>query len=118
MTIFKYNNLEIDTEELTAEDMPNEVFSEIFELCGADAAVSILINMRGNLIQVPAKGGLSKIEKKIILDDYDGTTTSIRKIARRFGITEGYIRKVLANNKIQAPLENQMPLGLEYSHTN
>ena len=39
MAIIEYKGLKIDTDTLTKEDMPTEVFEEIFDLCGADVAV-------------------------------------------------------------------------------
>lgn len=109
MTIYNYRGLKIDSEELTVDDMPNEVFREIFELCSPDCAMQLLLNMPANIIQVPVKG-LCNIEKHYIKKDYDGTTASIRAIARKFGITEGYIRDVLSRNNIPAPISGQMGL--------
>lgn len=106
MTIFEYNGLKINSEKLRKEDMPTEIFEEIFEICGADVALSLLIKMSGNLIQVPTRG-MQKIERKIIINDYDGTTASIRDIARRFNISEMYIRNILNESKIKTPSPNQ-----------
>ncbi|MBQ9149481.1 hypothetical protein IJX73_00970 [bacterium] len=106
MTIYNYNGLEIDTEKLTIEDMPSETFAVIFELCGVEVATSILYNMCGAVIQVPARG-FQKIEKKIILQDYDGTTSSIRAISRKLKISETLIRETLRKSKIPTPSEGQ-----------
>lgn len=113
MTIFEYNGLKIDSEKLRKEDMPTEIFEEIFEICGADTALSLLIKMSGNLIQVPTRG-MQKIEKKIIINDYDGTTASIRDIARRFNISEMYIRNILSESRIQTPSPNQESFKFTY----
>lgn len=107
MAIIDYKGLRIDTATLKREDMPTEVFGEIFDLCGADVAVSILINMTGNIIQVPTKG-LINIEKKIILSEYNGTTSSIRQIQRKYGVSDSYVREIIKSAKIEPPVEGQM----------
>ena len=109
MTIFMYNGLEIKSEEVTLDDMPNEVFREIYELCGVDCALSLLINMNACLIQVPTRG-LCNIEKRLVVADYDGTTASIRNIARKYNISESYIRNILKENSITTPCPGQLGL--------
>lgn len=110
MAIIEYKGLKIDTDTLKKEDMPTEVFGEIFELCGAEVAVSILINMTGNIIQVPTKG-LINIEKKIILSEYNGTTSSIRQIQRKYGVSDSYVREIIKSAKIEPPAEGQLDFG-------
>lgn len=114
MATYEYNGLKINSEDVTVDDMPTEIFREIYELCGVDVALSLLINMCANIIQVPAKG-LTNIIKRIILKDYDGSTASIRRISRRFAIPELQVRKILSDNKIQTPDEKQNSLPLIYS---
>ena len=109
MTVFMYNGLEINSEDVTVDDMPNEVFREIYEFCGVDCALSLLINMNACLIQVPTKG-LCNIEKKLVVKDYNGTTASIRNIARKYNISETYIRNILKENKITTPATGQLDL--------
>lgn len=105
--IFNYNGLKIDTKDLIEDDMPNEIFKEIFVICGVEVAVSILLNMQGNIIQVPTRG-MQKLEKRIIVSEYDGTSASIRKIARTLAVSETYIRDVLRRYKKDIPSEGQM----------
>ena len=109
MTIYKYRELSIDTEKLTVDDMPTEVFREIFEICSPDCAMQLLLKMQGNVIFVPTNG-MCNIEKQIIKRNYNNTTASIRAIARDLHITEAYIRKVLSENKIPTPVEGQIGL--------
>lgn len=111
MGIYKYFNLTIDTDTITRDDMPNDMLAEIFELCGADVALSLITNMQGNIIQVPTRG-LEKFEKKLILKEYNGTTASIRKLARTLVVSETYIRGILSQNRIEAPVEGQMSFDL------
>ena len=47
--------LRIKSENLTAEDMPTPVMKDIFELCGRETAVKLLLYMQGNIIQVPTR---------------------------------------------------------------
>lgn len=109
MTIFEYRGLKFDSNDVIVDDMPNEIFREIFDFCGADTALSLLKHMNGNTIQVPTRGFIN-LEKRYICADYDGTTASIRKIARKHNITEGYIREVLKSNRIPAPVIGQQGL--------
>lgn len=111
MATYEFNGVKINSEDITVDDMPTEIFREIYDLCGVDVALSLLVNMCGNIIQVPAKG-FTNIIKRIILADYDGSMASIRKISRRFAIPELQVRKILSENKIQTPDEKQIPLPL------
>ena len=91
-------NYEIPLKEITPDDMPNDVMREVYDFCGVDVAVSLLIHMRGNQILVPTKG-LKLLERKIINKFYDGTASSIRNIARNLNLSEVYIRHILKNLK-------------------
>jgi len=77
MTTYKFNDLEIDTETIKKEDMPTEVFEEVFDFIGAEATVALLYYMLGNIIQVPTARATYKVERRIIKENYDGTTASI-----------------------------------------
>ncbi len=107
MTVFIHDGVELNTDLITKSDMPSELFKEVYELCGVDTAVSLLINMPGNIIQIPTRGFLN-IQKKILLKNYDGTTASLRKLAREFKIPEMTIRKILADYKIQIPQKSRL----------
>lgn len=109
MTTIEIGNLIINTDDLTVDDMPSEIFREIFEICGAEVAVLLLKYMNGNIIQVPTRG-FFKLQKKIVLKEYDGTTASIRKLSRKLNISDAGIREILAENKINAPCEGQLEL--------
>ena len=109
MTIIKCGGIEVDTEKLTVDDMPTEVFREIFELCGVNVAMELLLNMPGNIIQVPARG-LANIEKRLILQAFEKfppTTALIRRLCRDFKTSEWYIRDLLVQNKKQVPFDGQ-----------
>ena len=109
MTIIKCGGIEVDTEKLTVDDMPTEVFREIFVLCGVNVAMELLLNMPGNIIQVPARG-LANIEKRLILQAFEKfppTTALIRRLCRDFKTSEWYIRDLLVQNKKQVPCDGQ-----------
>lgn len=114
MTIYRFNELEVDPDTLTKDDMPTEIFEEVFEFIGAQAAVGLLYYMPGNIIQVPTARAMYKVERRLIKENYNGTTASIRAMARKFRISEKQIRDILRQYKINAPSEGQESLKLVY----
>ncbi|MBQ8476068.1 hypothetical protein IJ531_03300 [bacterium] len=114
MTIYIYQDMEIDSDELTKDDMPTQTFQEIFELCGVDVALALLFNMQGNVILVPTSRIFRKYESRVIKDAYDGSTASIRALARKFKITERQVREILNEHKMQVPAQGQLNLNLIY----
>jgi Mor family transcriptional regulator len=95
--------------ELTMDDMPNESFVMLAEYCGLDVAASVLENMPGLTIFVPANG-FKKFYNRIILKEFDGTTMSIKRLALKYKTTEGNIREILKNNRVEAPVSGQIGL--------
>lgn len=82
-------------QEVTIKDIP-EGMKLVADLCGLDVAVSLLQNMKGITISVPSNG-FEKIEKKIILQEYDGTTITLRKLALNLDLNEKTVRSILNN---------------------
>ena len=80
---------------ITIDDMPNQDMIDIARTCGIDAAIKLLQNFSGIRINIPSNG-FTKIEKKIILDEYDGYAQTIKKLASRLGMTEKTVRDVLS----------------------
>ena len=116
MTIFKYDGIDIDSEKLTVDDMPTEIMREIFTYCGADTAMNLLCHMNGCTIQIPTNG-MSKIERKIIVNHYNKSgckTAAIREICRRFNISEGHVRNILRDAKQDVPCEGQLECNFAY----
>ena len=109
MEITTHNGITINSDDIKKEDMPSTLFQEIYELCGVETALKLLKYMVGNLIQVPTRGFIN-IEKRLILDRYDGTTASLRAIARDLKVPENFIRKVLSESRIQVPVDGQIGL--------
>ena len=50
---------------------------------------------------------MHKIISKIICSEYDGSTASLRGIARRFKIPELNVRKILTESRVNVPIEGQ-----------
>ena len=109
MAIVEIEGIQIDTDKVPIEDMPTPIFKEIHRLCGAETAIQLLKNMCGSFITVPSRG-LAQIVKRVILNDYNGTTESIRQICRTHKVTESYVRKVLKESRINAPEAGQISL--------
>lgn len=114
MTIYKFNGLEIDPETLTKADMPTEIFEEVFDFIGAEATVGLLYYMPGNIIQVPTARAMYKVERRLIKENYNGTTASIREMSRKFRISEKQVRDILKQHKVTAPCVGQESLKLIY----
>lgn len=90
--------------EVTVDDMPNSLFKDIALLCGVDVAVKLLSNFPGVTIQVPIYG-FEKIQKKIILSEYNNDPYALKTLARKLRLSEYHIRDVLKRYKI-VPSEN------------
>lgn len=86
--------LKIKTEDLTVDDMPTQIMKDVFELCGRETAIKLLIYMQGNIIQVPARPWIN-IQIEYIKEKYDYTARSIKDIARTLGLSEKFVRDVL-----------------------
>lgn len=116
MAIVKVDGIEINTEKVQIDDMPTPLFREIYEYCGSETAILLLKNMVGTIIQVPTRG-FSKIIKRIVLSDFDGTTESIRKICRTHKVTQNYVRQILKDARVDAPLEGQKSFNFSMVNT-
>lgn len=102
-----YKGYKID--KITRDDMPNEIFKDIADDCGIEAAVSLLRNFSGCTISVPTNG-LNRIEKKIILTEYDGSAYSIKNLARNLEKAESSIREILKSYKVVPAETGQLNL--------
>lgn len=99
--------LSVDADDIKAEDMPTSTMKDIFELCGKDCALRLLIYMAGNIIQVPARPWV-KIQENYIMKNYDYSAQSIKRIARTIGVSEKYVRDVLKTRVKSVPCEGQI----------
>lgn len=107
------DGFKISKDTITEEDMPNETLKEIYGICGSDVAISLCQYQRGVAINVPAQPW-NKIRNRILKEMYDGTTASIRNIARKFGLPEPRIREILKNQRYNVPDERQIGLNLNF----
>lgn len=109
--------LKVKTADLTVDDMPTQIMKDIFELCGRDTAIKLLIYMQGNIIQVPARPWIN-IQLQYIKEKYDYTARSIKEIARTIGVSEKFIREVLKTKlkvkDINIPVEGQQSIDDEF----
>ena len=103
----EYKGYKID--KITIDDMPNELFRDIADECGIDAAVSLLNRFAGCTIFVPSNG-MNRVEKKIILREYDGEALTIKKLARNLGKAECSIREILKSYKVVPAEQGQLNL--------
>ena len=101
--------LKVKTADITVEDMPTPIMKDVYELCGRDVAVKLLLFMQGNIIQVSARPWI-KLQVKYIKENYDYTAHSIKKIARMIGTSEKFVRDILKDKiKIKTiPCEGQL----------
>ena len=93
-------HLQIDIEDITVDDMPNDALKEIFDLCGKEVAISLMEHQNGVFIFMPARPFM-KLEKRIMISEFDGSPTSIRNIARKYCISEAIVRDELKKAKLQ-----------------
>lgn len=85
---------------ITINDIPEGAMRLVADLCGLDVAVSLMQNMKGLTISVPSNG-FEKIEKKIILDEYDGTTETLKKLALNLDLNEKTVRGILKDYRLE-----------------
>ena len=99
--------LKVKAEDLTSDDMPTAVMRDVFDICGRDTALNLMVYMQGNIIQVPSRPWL-KIQEKYILKNYDYSARSIKIMARTIGVTEKFVRDILKGRVKTIPIEGQI----------
>lgn len=101
--------IEIDINDIELDDMPNDDFKDIYEICGVEVALTILTYFTGTNITVPVKA-FDRIKKKIIKNQYDGTRKSIKRLCRELGMTERTVTAIISEMGVTPPTEGQMSL--------
>ena len=96
----KTEHLTVDIDVISENDMPNEALKEIYAICGREVAVSLMENQCGVFIMMPARPFI-KLERRLMIEEFDGTTASLRRIARKFSISEVVIRDILKKAKVK-----------------
>jgi len=95
--------------EITLDDMPNNDFRFLAEMCGLEIAVKLLCELPGCTFFIP-KEGFKNFYARRILSEYDGTTLSLKHLSIKYNTTEGNIREILKANRVNAPVEGQIQL--------
>jgi len=90
----KTEHAKIDIERITIDDMPNDALREIYEYCGREVAVSLMEHQNGVFIMMPSRP-FKKLEQRLMVEEFDGTTASLRNISRKYDISEVMLRSVL-----------------------
>lgn len=102
--------IEVPTEDISSDDMPNDLMKDIFDLCGRDTAIKLLVFFAGNTIAIPIRAW-NTLQKNFILKNYDGKAATIKKIARKLCVTEKYIREILRQNHFKnVPVVGQLTI--------
>lgn len=86
-------------QEVTIKDIP-EGMKLVAALCGLEVAVLLLQNLKGITISIPSNG-FEQIEKKIILQEYDGKTETLKKLALNLDLNEKTVRGILKDYKLE-----------------
>lgn len=86
-------------QEVTMNDIP-EGMKLVADLCGLNIAVLLLQNLKGLTFSVPSNG-FEQIEKKIILQEFDGTTATLKKLALQLDLNEKTVRGILKKYKLE-----------------
>lgn len=83
---------------ITVEDMPNDEIKFLAEFCGVETAVNLVENLRGVTINIPSDG-FRRLKDKHILQNYDGSRSSILRLSLQCDVTDKYIYKLLKKNR-------------------
>lgn len=83
--------------EITKEDFHSVDLKMIADFAGVEAAISLLLNMRGYTFTIPSKEEhILKI--RYIKRIYDGSKETRRRLAKECGYTENYIYKLYSSS--------------------
>ena len=95
----------------TMKDVPTGM-KLVAELCGLDVVVSLMKNCGGITVAIPSNGFM-ELEKRIIMNEYDGSTESMQKLALKLDLHESTVRGVLrkANLEVTKGQKQLFPKG-------
>ncbi len=85
-------------ENITEEDMPNEDLKLVAGLCGVDVAMNLIDNLPGVLIRIP-NSSYKRLKEAYILRNYDGTRSSLLKLAIICEVSDTQIYRILKKKK-------------------
>ena len=84
--------MEFDLEKVAFDDL-NDIYGEIANLLGLDAAIAIYNKFRGTQVSFPLEMLSKEFIFRQIRNDYNGY--NIRELATKYGYTEKWIRKIV-----------------------
>lgn len=84
--------------KISENEMPNEDLRLVASLCGVHIAVALMEQLAGININIP-KRSFMLLKKKYILENYDGTALSVKKIALECDISQRYVYMVLNSKR-------------------
>ena len=83
-------------QKITIDDIPEGTMRLVAELCGLSVAVSLMKHLKGITIAVPSNG-FNRLEKRIILNEVQGSADKLKKVALNLEINEQTVREILRN---------------------
>lgn len=80
------------TEEITREDMPNEIMRDIWDDFGKEVAVKLMDEYGGVPIVPPKRGFLKYVNRKI---NEEFTGDNYNELIRRYGVSRSHIYNIM-----------------------
>ncbi|MBO6272996.1 hypothetical protein J6O48_09510 [bacterium] len=84
-------------EKITANDMPNEDLKYIAQNAGLKMALMLIFLLPGLSIYIP-KLALKKLKEHYIMTEYDGTRTTLNRLAIECDYSQRYVYKIIRKN--------------------
>ncbi len=81
-------------ENVTIDDLPNDDLKLIAEVAGLKQAMLFIFLFSGVVVSIP-NNPFTKLRDNYIMNHYDGTRTSINKLATECGITHRHVYRIL-----------------------
>lgn len=89
-------------EKITTNDMPNEDLKYVAQNAGLKQALMLLFLLPGLSIYIP-KLALKKLKEKYIMTEYDGTRSTLNRLAVECDYSQRYIYKLLKKHRKNPP---------------
>lgn len=93
-------------ENITAEDMPNEDLQFLAQEAGVRYALMFLFLFPGLTVTIP-KNPFSKLKENYIVKNYDGTKTSINRLAIECDLSQRHVYRLIEKNIKKAPASKE-----------
>lgn len=92
--------------KITKDDLPGDM-RDMAEIIGVKYTIMLMEKYAGMQVSFPSRG-LLEASKRYIIENYDGTTESRRKLIRDCGISESYFYKI--TKEMRTPKKVQLKL--------